>query len=710
MSARERGTPRGALRWLLRLLAEPTIARELCERDAPDAMMPLRSVLEMAPADREHRDDDRVIARDVLQNCLDNEPAGLPAQYLRLVTHLMSRDEDRASLVELSRFCGLPEIFDDPAALPGQPESAAGFIETHCHFRGGVPFDALWDAWRSDRRFRGRLKRRHGRSDDECHLTHRHDAESPTWGGLLDLCFRTDVPDELAARLSTPGSTLEDLTLEDIIRCLEPLPRDPRAQLALARYLAVCAGLRVYFIHQRGVDGLDHFVRSFERYSKAQRRRSPAGRVGSDEHLARAIFDRYHREGVAGLEFRPTLDSSARALRGKLRRVINAYEAWRGENPDRTLRLGFVPSLFKQEGWRRHPEFSPADQQHVWTNQTRILLGLLESDPRLRYYIVGLDAAGSEQGIPPRLFAPAVALVHAYNRRHGVGHLPPGRVAEPPSPEQTWPFRLGLTMHAGEDFVDPVTGLRHIWEALTHLDLRDGDRLGHALAAGLEGELGERDSPLHDLMHRRANTGVAWVRRDARGLRVAKPVGVHALDLAWQIERLPDQQAELRPQLAATLGHAYAATGLAHRASPDAALVGLTLRLPAAHFRKPDDIPADHRTWVPLDAGWSKRFGRLRTLVCNEIRRRAVVVESCPTSNIAVAGLRTHLVHHFHRAGLRVTVATDDPGVFGVYPAAELARLGDDSGDPGRLTPEAAIEASRQVGFVRAPEPSLQTD
>ena len=43
----------------------------------------------------------------------------------------------------------------------------------------------------------------------------------------------------------------------------------------------------------------------------------------------------------------------------------------------------------------------------------------------------------------------------------------------------------GKTYHAGEDFLDVVDGLRAIDEAIRFLNLDCGDRIGHALALGV---------------------------------------------------------------------------------------------------------------------------------------------------------------------------------------------------------------------------------
>jgi len=45
------------------------------------------------------------------------------------------------------------------------------------------------------------------------------------------------------------------------------------------------------------------------------------------------------------------------------------------------------------------------------------------------------------------------------------------------------------TFHVGEEFRDIISGIRNIFEAVLFLDLKDKDRLGHAIALGLEPKL-----------------------------------------------------------------------------------------------------------------------------------------------------------------------------------------------------------------------------
>jgi adenosine deaminase len=81
--------------------------------------------------------------------------------------------------------------------------------------------------------------------------------------------------------------------------------------------------------------------------------------------------------------------------------------------------------------------------------------------------IVGIDAASSEFDTPPEVFGPVFRLM----RRSGFRHF---------------------TFHAGEDFYHIASGLRAIYEAIKFCGLKNGDRIGHATAAGLPASLWEK--------------------------------------------------------------------------------------------------------------------------------------------------------------------------------------------------------------------------
>lgn len=102
------------------------------------------------------------------------------------------------------------------------------------------------------------------------------------------------------------------------------------------------------------------------------------------------------------------------------------------------------------------------------------LSGLREKYPYIGERILGIDAAANEIGCRPEVFASIFRYLknhrHRYYTAHGLKKLP----------------QLSATYHVGEDFLDLADGLRAIDEAVLFLNLESGDRLGHALALGVD--------------------------------------------------------------------------------------------------------------------------------------------------------------------------------------------------------------------------------
>lgn len=89
--------------------------------------------------------------------------------------------------------------------------------------------------------------------------------------------------------------------------------------------------------------------------------------------------------------------------------------------------------------------------------------------------IKGIDAASAEIGCRPEVFGQAFRYLKNSNGTRYVY-----------SEGETKPSDdLMATYHVGEDFLDVIDGMRAIDEAVRFLNLRCGDRLGHALALGI---------------------------------------------------------------------------------------------------------------------------------------------------------------------------------------------------------------------------------
>jgi hypothetical protein len=86
-------------------------------------------------------------------------------------------------------------------------------------------------------------------------------------------------------------------------------------------------------------------------------------------------------------------------------------------------------------------------------------------------WVRGLDVAGDENLVKTEVFASALRWL-----RQGLQSKSFHAAATP---------GLHLSVHAGEDYAHPLSGMRHVDETVVFCDMRSGDRLGHALALGI---------------------------------------------------------------------------------------------------------------------------------------------------------------------------------------------------------------------------------
>ena len=91
--------------------------------------------------------------------------------------------------------------------------------------------------------------------------------------------------------------------------------------------------------------------------------------------------------------------------------------------------------------------------------------------------IIGIDAASSEIGVRPEVFAQAYRYLKRYSYED-----------EDVMIRSTARNPLGFTYHVGEDYLDIADGLRAVDEVMKFLRFGRGDRLGHSLVLGVNAE------------------------------------------------------------------------------------------------------------------------------------------------------------------------------------------------------------------------------
>lgn len=107
--------------------------------------------------------------------------------------------------------------------------------------------------------------------------------------------------------------------------------------------------------------------------------------------------------------------------------------------------------------------------------QAVAIMGFRKSTGSFGERIRGIDASSEEIVCRPEVFAQAFRFLK--NESVTQMNYETGKLRQLPD--------LCITYHVGEDFLDIVDGLRAIDEAISFLNMRCGDRLGHALALGI---------------------------------------------------------------------------------------------------------------------------------------------------------------------------------------------------------------------------------
>lgn len=108
--------------------------------------------------------------------------------------------------------------------------------------------------------------------------------------------------------------------------------------------------------------------------------------------------------------------------------------------------------------------------------RAKAVANALSNNYKLRKRIKGIDGCANEIGCRPETLATELRYLSNYNPIYTLSY----------DFQYKEPISLGVTYHVGEDFLDIVDGLRAIDEAIFYINLKRNDRLGHALALGID--------------------------------------------------------------------------------------------------------------------------------------------------------------------------------------------------------------------------------
>lgn len=410
---------------------------------------------------------------------------------------------------------------------------------------------------------------------------------------------------------------------------------------------------------------------------------APKDNVPGNENLIASILHGYLR----------FLSPNANCPR-TLRDILDALAVTEGKSgtpaslPGRKPKLLLVAHFIKQEDkYNRSGERScrHLDLRKDLEKREAELAATFDRHPRLRRYITGFDGAANELHAPPEVFAPVFRRL----RRRGFPNF---------------------TFHAGEDFVHLLSGIRAVYEALTLLDLKVGNRVGHATAVGIEPALWRermgrqivvnKGQRLDDLVLAR----YLLLRHPGGDMRCLPKLELEISRLsqyvygedcspiilleAWKMRKLDPLYAFRLRDVGVLLTRddqeeiKYVQDAQEHRKAFDL--------FERYHGRSPgpDGGRCVERYNEPLEVSFGDEPLDNQTLrlvqdsVLCEFRERQVAIETLPTSNVRISVYEKYAEHHVFRwlglrgdTPVRVCVGSDDPGIFAINLRNEYAHL-----------------------------------
>lgn len=473
-------------------------------------------------------------------------------------------------------------------------------------------------------------------------------------------------------------------------RAFDALERpDPGDDVApwLHLYLLIAAQFTRLTVQQVDQKGFDQFQKITVNEARSR----------SEQEYRRRFHQlaRNPRSDLVFLEGRFAPKQTARENWCLLHRILEGYNRFHDPEAPRLsvstdrittrarLRLGLVAHFIKEA--ERSPDKPRGICRHAnlrvsLERRAVSLLHLHRRSALVQRFLVGMDAASNELHAPPEVFAPIFARFRAAGFTR-------------------------FTYHAGEDFRHILSGMRAVMEAVEFLDLRRGNRIGHATALGLDPALWwrriggrvvlGRGEWLDDLVFAYVTLGEARVMTDrlmrlrdhigrhARRLYGDDPVGPDDLVAAWRLRRLDpllalDPARDAADAIDPARKRAWAAIGKAKEDVSPAAW-RLFERYHAKTVRRCWDEPVEVTDEVvDIDMVAAVQRAALAGIVDH-----GIVLESMPTSNVRIGVYDDYDEHHILRwLGLEgdlprpeVVVASDDPGIFANFLRGEFIHL-----------------------------------
>jgi len=276
---------------------------------------------------------------------------------------------------------------------------------------------------------------------------------------------------------------------------------------------------------------------------------------------------------------------------------------------------------------------------------------------------VGIDVAGDELNARPEAFAFSCNLIRKELRAYGKN--------------------IGITFHAGEDFVHIISGIRYIYEVYTFIDYQSGDRIGHANALGLDPTYWREQ--LNGIIQIKQGEWLDNLIFFAVMTNTTDKKVLEEIRELWG--KIYKEHEDL--SLVEILNYGFSAYHLRHLtiderkdlyASTDADPKGIINSILDTYLY---GFEYDEYITIELEEKFDAYIRSLQNKILSEMAQKEFIIESMISSNVRISYYNRYKQHHIlkwlekkHDMPL-VTLASDDPGIFNNNILIEYAHLYD---------------------------------
>ncbi|PEV50732.1 hypothetical protein COK37_21150 [Bacillus thuringiensis] len=451
-------------------------------------------------------------------------------------------------------------------------------------------------------------------------------------------------------------------------------------------------------IQKNNIKGLEYFKPYIERATDTvEIDESDVGKWGLILHTI------VHKSSIKKLELRitvgkgNTINEKINSLVKKLKSFFKAYEQVINDfilEGRLAPQIGIIIHFIKEEDtslgsncWNDDEKKGYFyDLQYRYHMEMEAINMLRESVPGLADYLIGIDAANLETNTEPWVFAPIYKKARNSDSHKLVYYNNPVKVIR----------NLGFTYHVGEDFRHMITGLRHIDEVIEHFQYRSGDRIGHGIVLGVSAINWANKHKVVVLPQNEYLDNMLWVW----GLNREHNLKMHIENLELKILKVAEQVYSTLDGL-----NVYKLWKNYKEKFSDSKLKNESLTEKCSKIKCPVvnqettrwDLNTLH--YAQNCSYYNEKLSKpiqieindeeitiikiIQEFIKNKISREGIVVETNPSSNIAIGELENIFEHYIHNLNsvnpesdsIKVTINTDDPIVFNTNISNEYAYI-----------------------------------